>query len=304
MLYLTRYYARLSKLLKALLSRGMATDNPKISVYVPPDLHSLLIKFQKSGGAKSLSNAVVEILRIHFGVDSLSSNPSNALSNSLVEQRQKLDAQIEKLATEQLIIWNQLEEIQAKISNLTETDLAIVNLNRRLNNLESTLAQNDYPATLMQSITELQNRVNQLEKNSISKQSKSSEEPLQQKLFDNNIIGANQPSSEVDRNVSAVPILNQGEIINTSNDVNIKTTNQLLQLLTEIDPEQKWNSQRLRTLRISKTKVLPITVKNLVIDWVGKEEGNALKASHLWSIKTIQTKILDDSNDQNLLDSE
>ncbi len=55
----------------------MATDNPKISGYVPKAIYDKVMEFKTTRGCASVSQAVASILEEFFGLGAENSNASN-----------------------------------------------------------------------------------------------------------------------------------------------------------------------------------------------------------------------------------
>ncbi len=55
----------------------MATDNPKISGYVPKAIYDKVMEFKTTRGCASVSQAVAAILEEFFGLGAENSNASN-----------------------------------------------------------------------------------------------------------------------------------------------------------------------------------------------------------------------------------
>lgn len=193
----------------------MATQNPKISVYIPPDVEDCLRAAIKDWDKKdrngkpaiNKSKIIVDILKNYFGIKSSDSTLS-AVDNRLV----KLE--------------NDFKSLEEKLESLT-------------------------------------------------------------KIYKDHL----EPESQVKEN-SSLPLL---ELINfsgssaveqTNPNLKIATTQELLQLLEELEPGKDWDYEKLRRIRRSKANKLPFKVGDYEIHWLGKE--SMVQASqHAWKIAYI-----------------
>lgn len=190
----------------------MATQNPKISVYIPPDVEERLREVIKDWDTKdkngkpviNKSKIIVDILRDYLGIES-----SDTGLNTITDR---------------------LAELENNFKVLEET-LKILTINFK-----------DKP----------------------------------------------EAHSEVKESPS-LPLLELIDFPITSvaskENLNFKTatTQELLQLLEEIEPEKDWNYEKLRRIRKSKIKKLPLKIGDYEIDWLSK--GTTEQSSqHLWRV--------------------
>lgn len=190
----------------------MATQNPKISVYIPPDVEERLREVIKDWDTKdkngkpviNKSKIIVDILRNYLGIES--------------------------------------------------SDIGLNTITNRLAELES-------------NFKELEKNLKALTINSKDKL---------------------EAHSEV-KESSSLPLLELIDFPITSvagkENLNFKTatTQELLQLLEEIEPEKDWNYEKLRRIRQSKIKKLPLKLGDYEIDWLSK--GTTEQSSqHLWKV--------------------
>ncbi len=61
----------------------MATDNPKISGYVPKAIYDKVMEFKTTGGYASVSQAVTAILEEYFGLGAENSSANNTRLEAL-----------------------------------------------------------------------------------------------------------------------------------------------------------------------------------------------------------------------------
>jgi hypothetical protein len=193
----------------------MATQNPKISVYIPPDVEDCLRERIKDWDKKdrngkpvvNKSKIIVDILKSYFDIES-SDTTLDTVNNRLVK------------------IENDLKSLEAKFEGLMSAYKEKVDLDPR--------TKEDSPLPLLELIKSL------------------------------------EPSTV--RNVN----------LNTK----VATTQELLQLLEEVEPAKDWDYEKLRRIRRSNTNKLPFKVGDYEIDWLGK--GTTKQSSqHLWRVVHI-----------------
>jgi hypothetical protein len=190
----------------------MATQNPKISVYIPPDVEDCLRAAIKDWDKKdrngkpiiNKSKIIVDILKSYFGIDS-SDTSLGTVNNRLV----KLE--------------NDFKSLEAKVESLTVTYREKIDLDSR--------TKEDSPLPLLELITSLQPST----------------------------VGQINPNTKT------------------------ATTQELLQLLEELEPGKDWDYEKLRRIRRSRVNKLPFKVGDYEIDWLGKGSTEQ-SGQHLWRV--------------------
>jgi hypothetical protein len=193
----------------------MATQNPKISVYIPPDVEDCLRAAIKDWDKKdkngkpiiNKSKIIVDILKTYFGIES-SDTSLATVNNRLV----KLE--------------NDFRSLEAKFEDLMADYKEKVDLEPR--------TKEDSSLPLLELIKSIQRST----------------------------VGKINPNAKV------------------------ATTQELLQLLEEVEPAKDWNYEKLRRIRRSKANKLPFKVGDYEIDWLGKETTEP-SGQHLWKVVYI-----------------
>jgi hypothetical protein len=193
----------------------MATQNPKISVYIPPDVEDCLRERIKDWDKKdrngkpiiNKSKIIVDILKSYFGIES-SDTSLGTVNNRLV----KLE--------------NDLKSLEGKFEGLMAVYKEKVDLEPR--------TKEDSSLPLLELIKSL------------------------------------QPSTTA----NIIP------------NAKVATTQELLQLLEEVEPAKDWNYEKLRSIRRSSANKLPFKVEDYEIDWLGKGTTEQ-SGQHLWKVVYI-----------------
>ena len=193
----------------------MATQNPKISVYIPPDVEDCLRKTIKDWDKKdrngkpiiNKSKIIVDILKSYFGIE-----PSDTSLVTINNRLVKLE--------------NDLKYLEAKFEGLMGAYKEKVDLEPR--------TKEDSSLPLLELIKSL------------------------------------EPST----------------VGNTNPNVKVVTTQDLLQLLEDVEPAKDWDYEKLRRIRRSKANKHPFRVGDYEIEWLGK--GSTEQSSqHLWKITYV-----------------
>jgi hypothetical protein len=193
----------------------MTTQNPKISVYIPPDVEDCLRERIKDWDKKdrngkpiiNKSKIIVDILKSYFGIE-----PSDTSLGTVNNRLVKLE--------------NDLKSLEGKFEGLMAVYKEKADLESR--------TKEDSSLPLLELIKSFQ-------------------------------------ASTVE---NIIP------------NAKIATTQELLQLLEEVEPAKDWTYEKLRRIRRSNANKLPFKVEDYEIDWLGKGT-TAQSGQHLWKVVYI-----------------
>jgi hypothetical protein len=199
----------------------MATDNPKISVYVPLEISAKLETLKTNGQIKSLSNGIVEILKIYFGMPSLLGQPAVETING----NQQLTVMEDRLANLESITKN----TEADRKNIALTMESLYHINNRIKKLEESIET-------------------QTKKDKTVLEKKSNEEPLsaiQISMFD-----PVEDNSKNNTEIEEIKVNTEEEkdenLELPEEDENFKTIRETLEILRKEDPRGRWTDSKLR----------------------------------------------------------